>query len=103
MVGIRIKTYLWREAKEKYLVDVNNTANYRKESISSNYRNQKRNLEKKINEIFDERIVRMYQSELNNATERYQAKMIEIEESVTKADIHTSLITNGIIDIKRGK
>lgn len=93
---------LWQKEKENYLVGIQGTANYKLESISSNYRNRKRTLEQKIRDAFDEKIRRMYQSELSTATEKYQIKIDEINERASRADIHTSLIANGIIEIKKG-
>ena len=93
---------IWQQEKEKYLANIQSTANYKLESISSNYRNRKRTLEQKIRDAFDENIRRMYQSELSTATEKYQIKVDEINERAGRADIHTSLIANGIIEIKKG-
>ena len=92
---------LWRQEKDLYLEAIHNSANYKLESISSNYHNRKRTLEQKINDSFEEKIRRMYQSELNTATETYQLKVNEINECTSRADIHTALIANWIIDIKR--
>ena len=93
---------LWQKEKAKYIEGIQGLANYKLESISSNYRNRKRNLEQKIRDSYDEKIRRMHESELNTATEKYQYKVNEINERAAHADIHTSLIANGIIDIKRG-
>ena len=93
---------LWQREKESYLAGIQSTANYKLESISSNYRNRKRTLEQKIRDAFEEKIRRMYQSELNTATEKYQVKVDEINDRASRADIHTALIANGIIEIKRG-
>ena len=93
---------LWKQEKEKYLTGIQNTANYKLESISSNYRNRRRTLEQKVLDAFDEKIRRMYQSELNTAIEKYQIKVDEINDRASRADIHTALIANGIIDVKRG-
>ena len=93
---------LWQREKEVYLAGLQNTANYRLESISSNYRNRRRTLEQKIRDAYDEKIRRMYQSELNSATEKYQSKVDEINDRAARADIHTSLIANGIVEIRRG-
>jgi len=92
----------WQSEKQKYLSGIQSTANYKLESISSNYRNRRRTLEQKIRDAFDEKIRRMYQSELNSATEKYQVKVQEINEQASRADIHTSLVANGIIEIRRG-
>jgi len=93
---------LWQAEKANYISNVQNTANYRLESISSNFRNRRRNLEQKIREAFDERIRRMYQSELESATENYNARVAEINDRTSRADIHTTLVAHGIIVIKRG-
>lgn len=93
---------LWQHEKETYLAGIQSTATYKLESISSNYHNRKRTLEQKILDAFEEKIRRMYQSELNTATEKYQVKVNEINNQASRADIHTALIANGIIDVKRG-
>ncbi len=93
---------LWQEAKSKYIANVEETANYKLESISSNFRNRKRNLEQKIRDCFEERLLRMHQSELQTATENYNAKVSEINDRTSRADIHTTLIAHGIINIRRG-
>lgn len=93
---------LWQRERDSYLSGIKSTANYKLESISSNYRNRKRNLEQKIREMFDDNIRRMLQSELDNATKKYNFKVEEINDRASRADIHTSLIANGIIEIKRG-
>ena len=93
---------LWQHEKEAYLAGIQSTAAYKLESISSSYRNRRRNLEQKIRDAFEEKIRRMYQSELNTAAEKYQIKVDEINDHASRADIHTALIANGVIEIERG-
>ena len=92
----------WFAEKDKYIANVQGAANYKLESISSSYRNRKRNLEQKIRDAYDDRIIRMYQSELQSATENYNARVSEINDKTSRADIHTTMVANGIIDIRRG-
>ena len=92
---------LWNQEKKKYLADMQVTANYRIESISSNYRNKRRSLEQKLSGEIDDNLRRMYTSELQNSEAKYQSKVSEIKEVLSRADIHTDLIANGIIDIRR--
>ncbi len=92
----------WQSEKDKYLERIQNVANYKLESLGSNYRSRKRTLERKIAESSDEKIVRMYQSELETATIRYESKVKEIQERATNADIHTALIANGVVEVRRG-
>ena len=93
---------MWQTEKSKYISTVKSNANYKLESISSNYRNRKRNLEQKIQDSTDERIRRMYQSELQSATENYNARVAEINDHAFRADILTTLAAHGIIEIKKG-
>jgi hypothetical protein len=46
-------------------------------------------------------MIRMYQSMLDSATESYEAKVASIKKKVGQADIHTSLIANGILTVER--
>ena len=93
---------LWQREKEKYLAGVRSTAAYKLESVSSSYRNRRRTLEQMIRDAFEEKTRRIYQSELNTATEKYHIKVDKINDQTSRADIHTALIANGIIEIKRG-
>ena len=93
---------LWQSEKAKHMESVQAIADFRSESIASNYRSRKRSLEQKILDAFEEKIIRMYQSELQSATDNYESKIAEIKARVARADIHTMLVANGIIEIKRG-
>ena len=93
---------LWQKEREQYLANVQSTANYKLESIRSNYSNRKRNLEQKIRDAFEEKILRMYKSELQSATENYNDRVSDINSRISRADIHTTLIAHGIIDIRKG-
>lgn len=91
---------LWQAEKAQHIESTRQVAHYKLESLENNYRNRKLVLGRKIAEAGDEKIASMYRSELENATQRYQQKVAEIEAKITKADIHTTLIANGIITVK---
>lgn len=93
---------LWKKEKDSYKDAVRDVANYKLESISSNYRNRRRMLEQKIIEAFENKTRRIYEGELRAATENYQHKVDQINDRTAQADIHTSLIANGVIEIIRG-
>ena len=93
---------LWQKEKQKHIESVQSIADFRIESISSNYRSRKRSSEQKILDAFDDKIRRMYRSELQTATDNYETKVSEINARIARADIHTALVANGIIEIKRG-
>jgi len=92
----------WQEEKAKFYAKVQEIANYKLQCLGDNYRNRKRSLEQKIHEAADEKIRRMYSSELESATENYNSRVSEINTRKSRADIHTTLIANGIINIRKG-
>lgn len=91
---------MWQEEKEKHTQSTRQTASYKLESIKNNYKNRRLLLERKIAEDDDERISLMHRVELENATQRYEQKVSEIEAQIARADIHTTLVANGIITVK---
>ncbi len=91
---------LLREEIEKHKEAVSATVNYRLESIRNNYLNRKSSLEQLMDDAADVSIMRMRQSQLETATEEYEAKILKIGAKANQADIHSNLIVNGIITVK---
>ena len=90
----------WQKECAEHKKAVELSANYKLESIRNNYMSRKRVLEAQIADIEDSSITRMYRAELENATEKYESKVAEIEESKVQADIHVALIAKGIMHIE---
>lgn len=91
---------MWQEQKSAHVEATQQIATYKLESLKSNYRNQKMVHERILAETGDDRIATMHRVELEKATARYNQKASEIERQLAKADIHTTLIANGIITVK---
>ena len=91
---------LWQQEKAKHTETTRQTASYKLESLKNNYHNRKLLLERKIAEDDDERISLMHRIELENATQRFEQKTNDIEAQIRRADIHTTLIANGVITVK---
>lgn len=92
--------HMWQEEKAHHAQSTRQVASYKLESLKNNFRNRKLVLERRIAESDDERIRTMRRVELENATQRYELKVAEIEAQIAKADIHTTLIANGVITVK---
>lgn len=90
----------WQAECVEHKKAVELSANYKLESIRNNFRSRKRALETQIADIKDSSITRMHRAELDNATEKYESKVDEIERSVAQADIHVRLIAKGILHIE---
>lgn len=87
--------------RKKHQESVGTMANYKLESIRNNYINRKVSLETQIDNAVEMNLIRMYQSMLDGATEAYEAKVASIKKKAGQADIHTSLIANGVLTIER--
>lgn len=90
----------WQAECVEHKKAVELSANYKLESIRNNFMSRKRALETQIAAIEDSSITRMHRAELENATEKYESKIAEIEESKAQADIHVTLIAKGIMHIE---
>ena len=90
---------LWMDAKSSEIEEAKNTATFKIESLSNNFKNRKRSLEQKILDTSSESIRRMYNSELESAIQSYELKVEEIQKQVAQTDIHTTLIANGILNV----
>ena len=95
----RKQVQLWVGEKTSEIKEAESTAKYKIESLANNYYNRKRSLEQKISDTGSDSIRRMYTSELETATERFELKKSEIRKKVQQTDIHTTLIANGILDV----
>lgn len=90
----------WQSECVEHKKSVELSANYKLESIRNNFMSRKRVLEAQIADIEDSSITRMHRAELENATEKYESKVAEIEESKAQADIHVTLIAKGFMHIE---
>ena len=90
---------LWQTEKSSEIAEAETTSIFKIESLTNNFRNRKRSLEQKIMDTSSESIRRMYNSELESAQNKYDAKVAEIKQKVAQTDIHTTLIANGILEV----
>lgn len=91
---------LWKYEKQKYIEDLKADVAFRLETINNNFNQTILSLEQKLRDMFDERMIRMYQSMIEDETERYQVKIQELKRKGEQADIHFTLIADGILTIK---
>lgn len=95
-----IQFNLWEKAKQKHIEEMLQLINYKKETLRSNFENQRILLEQQISTAADQNIKRMRESELNTAKSRFESKIKELEESRTRIDILSSLLARGELTIE---
>ena len=91
----------WKSAKEKYLSDAANIATFKLESLENTHRNRVRSLEQQIHDAYDESIRRMRIGELETVEADFEKRMDDIKSAQARADIHTTLLANGVIIIEK--
>ncbi|MBQ7307977.1 MAG: DEAD/DEAH box helicase [Clostridia bacterium] len=89
----------WEIEKQKYIEDLKSEITFKLETIKNNFNRIISNLEKKIKDNNDEKIIRMYQSMIEDETEKYKLKKQDLKRKNEQADIYFTLITNGVLTI----
>ena len=95
-----LHTKLWREAKDAWVMETQKTAQYKLQTELLSFTRKKAALEKRINANADPRSTLMFQTQLENDTERYEAKVAKIKETTRRADIVFRKIANGVIIVE---
>lgn len=90
----------WFEAKEKFIEKSKKVITFKKQSITTNFRNQKLTLEQIINDSTDEKIQIMKKAQLNNATDIYNRKIKELDSDLNCIDITFKPLVYGVIDME---
>ena len=90
----------WFLEKEQFIEKSKKVIDFKRQSLSTNFRNQKLALESLIRNSSDENIVRMKKAQLENATMIYNRKIEELDESVNKIDITFKPIVYGVLKVE---
>lgn len=90
---------MWSNERKEFIENTELSASYMLKSLEYSFKRKKHMIEQQILESHDNNIIRMKQSELENAMEKYEAKAASIKQQIVQSDIHTSLIAKGIIRI----
>lgn len=90
---------LWTSAKSEALKDAQNLSKYKIESLTNNFTARQRSLNQKIKDTADDKLKRMYLSQLESATNNFEEKIRDINDKSATTDILTTAIANGILEI----
>ena len=86
--------------RARHLEATRQFANYKLTSLRNNFNNRRIVLERIISEAESPKLINMHTAELANARERFELKTAEIMAQIENADIHSTLIANGIISVR---
>lgn len=89
----------WSAAAEDYRKDVRNECEYRLDQSNHYYINEETRLNKAIQTATSENIIRMRTAELARKQTEFEAQKRKMEETIQKADIHTTQLVKGILRI----
>jgi hypothetical protein len=92
---------LWSHARDEHREETQRLASYRLESLNRSYQAQQNVLHERLAQVNDERIQRLYRSQLANAEADFQRRVAEINDAVSKADILTQRVAFGVLVIEQ--
>lgn len=90
----------WFSEKEKFIEKSKKIIAFKKQSLSTNFRNQKLALESIIQNSSDDKIILMKKSQLENATRIYERKIAELDENLERIDITFKPLVYGILKVE---
>lgn len=89
----------WQVAKESYTKEVREECEYRLEQIAHSSNQQEAIVRAQIASATDDKIKRMRESQLENLKNKYEEQKRRVEESISRADIHTNLLVRGVLHV----
>lgn len=90
----------WQESKRKYVDEVKNECDYRMEQLSHSYHQREAIVKSQVSNAEDEKIIRMRRAQLDKLTSDFDAQQRKMNETISKADIHTELLVKGILHVE---
>lgn len=93
---------LWKSASDKHKASISSTAKMKLEILENTFNLRIRRIEQQINDNIDDAIRRMHMGELESVHESHSRKVLKIQSDLLRADIHATLLANGIIVVKKG-
>ena len=89
----------WHNSKSNYVASVTADCNYKVDQLSQTLSKREIVLRKRLETEKDEKIIRMKKSELDRLAVEFERHKKSLEETISKADIHTMLLVKGVISI----
>ncbi len=90
----------WVEIKGKYTSDVKEECDYRIERLSQSFHQRELIIRGMIQNATDEKIIRMRTSQLTKLKVDYENQEKTMQETLSKADIHTNLLVKGVLHVE---
>jgi len=91
---------LWQKEREKFKNDADSLCRFKIESLFRSVDVRKNIAKKQIDETSDEKIKKMRESEILRLEREFIEKKQKFEDTAKLADIHTTLLVNGVLIVK---
>ena len=90
----------WQEAKQDYVELVKSDCDFRVEQLQQTNSKREVILKGQIANATDERIQRMRTSQLESLKKNFEDQKRMLEDTITKADIHTQPLVKGVLHVE---
>lgn len=91
---------LWQEAKKNQQLDAESTYRFRRQSLDYQIASRRRILRQKIQDAYNDNIIRMRNAELENAENKYNHQIMLLKNDLTHSDIHVRLLVSGVLTVE---
>jgi ERCC4-related helicase len=91
---------LWQKECDRYKAEVKFDCDFRMQSLQNFIEGQKRLFEKQIEEAEDEKIICTRRAQIERLENDFERKRSKFENNARMADIHSTLVVNGVLAVK---
>lgn len=91
---------LWQYEQAKYIKEVDALCHFKLESLAKSVNARKSIALRQLSETANDRIIQMRKSEIERLDGEFAAKKKKLEEDARLADIHTTLLINGVLVVR---
>ena len=92
---------LWRAARANHMAENRDLVQHREQSLTVSHKARRKLLEDQIDSATNEKIRRMKEGELARANRDYRRRIEELQRLADSADIHTSMVVEGMLEVTR--
>ena len=93
---------LWKSEQQKHRNDIAASCRFQIESLARSYEARKNIALQQISKTTSKSIIQMRTAEISRREGEFAAKKQKLEESAQLADIHTTLLVNGVLVVREG-
>lgn len=90
----------WNKERDRYINEIFSNIEYKKQTLINSYNKRISVIEQSLQNVYDEKIIRMKTSEINNCKIAKESKIAQLDEAKKMVDIISTRLIQGILKVE---